>query len=111
MCFYTQLMYHTGYENNEAEMMGQGLFTTLLMIGVITGCSSTTPADYSDAAFKQYSLRCVARGIPENTQEHTDCVYNKYESAHKGQIRVEKKMSILFADKNKSAIQEQEAEE
>lgn len=89
--------------------MKQRLFTTMLLALLDNGCS-TTPAEYSEAAFKQYSLRCVARGIAENTQEHTDCVYKKYESAHKGRKRVEKKMSILFADKKKAATQEADTE-
>lgn len=38
-------------ENNEAGIMGQGLFTIILMVWLLTGCSTTTPAEYSDAAY------------------------------------------------------------
>ena len=80
--------------------MGRVFLTMLAVIWVMVGCS-TTPTEHSKAAYRKYSLECVARGIPEHTQAHTDCVVNTYATAAKARKRSETMMQELIIDSKK----------
>ena len=80
----------------------------LLAMGM-WGCS-VTPEEHRDLAFRQYSLECVARGIPENTQAHTQCVLDKYEKYHAERRHAEERMSEVFAEKDKNVDQTNESD-
>ena len=73
--------------------------TVLLLSSIVLfwGCT-TTPEEHRDLAFRKYSLECVARGIQENTQAHTDCVVQKYKTFTQQQERGEAQMREIFAE-------------
>lgn len=57
-----------------------------------------SPEEHAELAFRKYALECVARGIPENTQKHTDCVVNKYKNFTQEKDNTVKEMRTVFAD-------------
>lgn len=77
--------------------MWRSIFTMMVAAGLISGCG-TSPKDHTKAAYRLHSLECVARGIPENTPAHTECIVNKYGSAVKERRNNETKMRELFVD-------------
>jgi len=77
--------------------MGKIILSMFVILLVIVGCS-TTPREHAKTAFRKYSLQCVARGLPENTQPHTDCVVNKYGKVEKERKRGETMMSEIFVE-------------
>lgn len=78
--------------------------TFLVMISTLymSGCSGISPARQSEIAFKKYSLDCVARGIPDNTPAHTQCVMDKYKAHHLEQQRAEEEMARFYNIKQKN---------
>jgi hypothetical protein len=79
--------------------MGRRLIFGLLCGAVISGCSSFAPDEQRDIAFQKYSLDCVARGIPEDTPEHTRCVLDKYEANKTEQVRGMEELEKLYGEK------------
>ena len=77
--------------------MGRGIYPIILVSLVFWGCS-VTPDEHRDRAFQKYSLDCVARGIPENTEAHTQCVVDQYEKYNLEQRRAEERMRELYAE-------------
>jgi len=78
--------------------MERALLACLCGTVLIAGCSGITPEERRDAAFNKYSLDCVARGLAEDTPEHTKCVMDKYEAYQREQKRSEQEMATLYGD-------------
>lgn len=77
------------------------IFVLITAAVILFGCS-TTPKEHSKMAFRQYSLQCIARGLQEDTQSHTNCVVDKYNAVAKERERSDAMMSKLFVDSEQS---------
>lgn len=82
--------------------MKLGFIPLTALVFVFFGCS-VTPDEHRDLAYKKYSLDCVARGLPEDSPAHTDCVVQKYKHYNDEQSRAEGKMQELYAEKESPA--------
>ena len=76
----------------------------LFSIATLLVACSVTPQQHRDLAFAKYSGLCVARGIPENTSAHTDCVLQHYEDVQREHQRAEDRMKTLYGKKEEKPV-------